>query len=63
VDTAAVDRRHTVADAEGLITWDANVDSTVCGAHRHAAGAVKRGASGGSRQAASSVFPEERDLR
>ncbi|MET9619114.1 transposase [Kitasatospora indigofera] len=31
------------ADAKGLITWDVNVDSTVCHAHQHAAGAAKRG--------------------
>ncbi|WP_369989610.1 IS5 family transposase [Streptosporangium sp. 'caverna'] len=30
------------ADAKGLITWDINVDSTVCRAHQHAAGARKR---------------------
>jgi hypothetical protein len=28
-----------------LITWDLNVDSTVCRAHQHAAGARKRGMS------------------
>ncbi|GGZ20874.1 DDE transposase [Streptomyces olivaceoviridis] len=33
------------ADAEGLITWDVNVDSTVCRAHQHAAGAAKSGTS------------------
>lgn len=31
------------ADAEGLITWDVSVDSTVNRAHQHAAGARKRG--------------------
>ncbi|MFG2776220.1 IS5 family transposase [Streptomyces sp. NPDC048350] len=31
------------ADAKDLITWDINVDSTVCRAHQHAAGARKRG--------------------
>ncbi|MDT0441365.1 IS5 family transposase [Streptomyces johnsoniae] len=31
------------ADAQGLITWDVSVDSTVCRAHQHAAGARKRG--------------------
>ncbi|MDO0924124.1 transposase [Streptomyces sp. TG1A-8] len=30
------------ADAQGLITWDVNVDSTVCRAHRHAAGTAKK---------------------
>ncbi|WP_369169026.1 IS5 family transposase [Streptomyces sp. R28] len=32
------------ADVKGLITWDVNVDSSVCRAHQHAAGASKRGA-------------------
>lgn len=27
------------ADAAGLITWEVNVDSTICRAHQHAAGA------------------------
>lgn len=31
------------ADAKGLIAWDVNIDSTVCRAHRHAAGASKKG--------------------
>ncbi|MGW3419499.1 IS5 family transposase [Streptomyces phaeochromogenes] len=31
------------ADAKNLIAWDLNVDSTVCRAHQHAAGARKRG--------------------
>ena len=31
------------ADAAGLITWDVSVDSSVCRAHQHAAGARKRG--------------------
>ncbi|MEU8137786.1 IS5 family transposase [Streptodolium elevatio] len=30
------------ADAGGLITWDVSVDSTVCRAHQHAAGARKK---------------------
>lgn len=30
-------------DAKELITWDITVDSTVCRAHQHAAGARKRG--------------------
>ncbi|WP_437097517.1 IS5 family transposase [Streptomyces sp. enrichment culture] len=30
------------ADAKGLITWEVNVDSTVCRAHQHAAGASKK---------------------
>jgi hypothetical protein len=31
------------ADAEGLITWDVSVDSTVARAHQHAAGARRNG--------------------
>ncbi|MFE6856935.1 transposase [Streptomyces sp. NPDC057674] len=42
------------ADAKGLITWDVNVDSTVCRAHQHAAGAVERGISRRSRLVACS---------
>ncbi|MGX8904647.1 IS5 family transposase [Streptomyces netropsis] len=41
-------RLQTEADAKGLITWDVNVDSTVCRAHQHAAGAAKRGPSEGA---------------
>ncbi|WP_307513224.1 IS5 family transposase [Streptomyces sp. W4I9-2] len=32
------------ADAAGLIVWEVNVDSTVCRAHQHAAGARRDGA-------------------
>jgi transposase len=32
------------ADAAGLITWDVSVDSTICRAHQHAAGARRDGA-------------------
>ncbi len=32
------------ADAAGLIAWEVNVDSTVCRAHQHAAGARRDGA-------------------
>lgn len=31
------------ADAKGLIAWEVNVDSTVCRAHQHAAGAATMG--------------------
>ncbi|MFC9295995.1 IS5 family transposase [Streptomyces sp. NPDC057010] len=47
-------RLQAEADAQGLITWEVNVDSTVCRAHQHAAGAAKRGISKRSRPAASS---------
>jgi transposase len=33
---------HAEADAQGLITWDVSVDSTIARAHQHAAGARKR---------------------
>ncbi|MYR93977.1 MULTISPECIES: IS5 family transposase [unclassified Streptomyces] len=36
-------RLQFLADAEGAITWDLSVDSTVCRAHQHAAGACKQG--------------------
>ncbi|MFI8437898.1 IS5 family transposase [Streptomyces sp. NPDC079020] len=36
-------RLHAEADVTGLIAWDVGVDSTVCRAHQHAAGAAKRG--------------------
>ncbi|WP_168588780.1 IS5 family transposase [Saccharopolyspora sp. ASAGF58] len=35
-------RLQARADAEGLITWDVSVDSTVTRAHQHAAGARKK---------------------
>jgi transposase len=34
---------QALADADGRITWDVSVDSTVARAHQHAAGARKRG--------------------
>lgn len=36
-------RLQSLADAKGAIVWDLSIDSTVCRAHRHAAGACKRG--------------------
>ncbi|WP_413777870.1 IS5 family transposase [Streptomyces sp. AM2-3-1] len=35
------------ADADGIIEWEVSVDSTVCRAHQHAAGARKRGLTSG----------------
>ncbi|MFB6872303.1 IS5 family transposase [Streptomyces sp. NPDC056323] len=49
-----VTRLQAEADAKGLIAWDVNVDSTVCRAHQHAAGAAKKGTSRRSHQAGSS---------
>ncbi|MFG3076365.1 IS5 family transposase [Streptomyces sp. NPDC048225] len=39
---------QSLADATGAITWDLSVDSTVCRAHQHAAGARKEGPSEGA---------------
>ncbi|SEE26331.1 Transposase [Streptomyces sp. TLI_105] len=36
-------RLQSLADAAGAIVWDLSVDSTVCRAHQHAAGARKQG--------------------
>ncbi|MFE3238455.1 IS5 family transposase [Kitasatospora indigofera] len=36
-------RLQAQADADGLITWDVGVDSTIARAHQHAAGARRRG--------------------
>ncbi|MFG3193793.1 IS5 family transposase [Streptomyces omiyaensis] len=36
-------RLQSLADAKDAITWDLSVDSTVCRAHQHAAGARKKG--------------------
>lgn len=49
------------ADAQGLITWDISVDSTIARAHQHAAGARKRGICRSSRPAASSLSPKTKD--
>ncbi|TYB68655.1 hypothetical protein FXF51_11505 [Nonomuraea sp. PA05] len=36
-------RLHALADAQKLVGWHVGVDSTICRAHRHAAGrAVRR---------------------
>ncbi|WP_435834696.1 IS5 family transposase [Streptomyces bacillaris] len=55
-------RLQTEADAKGLITWDVNVDSTVCRAHQHAAGAAKRGAFRRSRLEEFAVEPVDHGL-
>ena len=46
---------QTRADEKELITWDINIDSTVCRAHQHAAGARERGSCRRSRLAASAL--------
>ncbi|MFF0290907.1 transposase [Streptomyces sp. NPDC005262] len=46
-------------DLKGAITWDLSVDSTVCRAHQHAAGARKRGEL--QKEPPGGVFTEPRD--
>ncbi|MEU2269776.1 IS5 family transposase [Streptomyces olindensis] len=46
------------ADAEGLITWEVSVDSTIARAHQHAAGARKKGICRSSRQVVCSSSPD-----
>ncbi|WP_373996267.1 IS5 family transposase [Streptomyces sp. 6-11-2] len=48
-----VEQLQARADAEGLITWDISVDSTIARAHQHAAGARKKGICRSSRPAGS----------
>ncbi|MFD0032907.1 IS5 family transposase [Streptomyces sp. NPDC127172] len=50
------------ADAQGLITWDVSVDSTVCRAHQHAAGARKKGIYSASHLAESTLSPTNHGL-
>ena len=45
------------ADAEGLITWQVSVDSTVTRAHQHAAGARKGGSADAKNRAESTSSP------
>ncbi|MGW0860569.1 IS5 family transposase, partial [Streptomyces sp. NPDC002690] len=52
-------RLQSLADAKGAITWDLSVDSTVCRAHQHAAGARKQG--GLQKEPPGGVFTEPRD--
>ncbi|MDG4857058.1 IS5 family transposase [Streptomyces sp. T-3] len=50
---------QSLADAKGAITWDLSVDSTVCRAHQHAAGAHKQGDR--QKEPPGGVFDEPRD--
>jgi transposase len=52
-------RLQSLANAKGAITWDLSVDSTVCRAHRHAAGARRQG--GLQREPPGGVFAEPGD--
>jgi transposase len=46
---------QALQDAAGQITWDVSVDSTICRAHQHAAGARKRGTCKPNHPAASTM--------
>ncbi|WP_261989581.1 IS5 family transposase [Streptomyces sp. uw30] len=52
-------RLQSLADAQGAITWDLSVDSTVCRAHQHAAGARRQG--GLQKEPPGGVFAEPGD--
>nr|WP_234347962.1 transposase [Streptomyces rimosus] len=49
----------SLADAKGAITWDLSVDSTVCRALRHGAGARKQG--GSQKEPPGGIFTEPGD--
>ncbi|MFE6937964.1 IS5 family transposase [Streptomyces chartreusis] len=51
-------RLQSLADAKGAITWDLSVDSTVCRAHQHTAGARRQG---GLQKEPGGVFAEPGD--
>ncbi|MDX3233063.1 IS5 family transposase [Streptomyces sp. ME19-01-6] len=50
---------QSLPDAEGAVRWDLSVDSTVCRAHQHAAGAQRRGDL--QKEPPGGVFAEPRD--
>ncbi|MFI6764599.1 IS5 family transposase [Streptomyces sp. NPDC050355] len=50
------------ADAAGLITWEVNVDSTVCRAHQHAAGACRDGAAQKEPPGGTTTEPDDHGL-
>ncbi|MFI0268184.1 IS5 family transposase [Streptomyces luteogriseus] len=54
-----VSRLQALADARGAITWDLSVDSTVCRAHQHAAGARRQGDL--QKEPPGGIFTEPRD--
>lgn len=56
---AALTRLQSQADAKGAIVWDLGVDSTVCRAHQHAAGARLQGDL--QKEPPGGVFTEPRD--
>ncbi|MFF8196585.1 IS5 family transposase [Streptomyces bobili] len=57
-----LEQLHVQADVQGLITWDVSVDSTVCRAHQHAAGARKKGICSASRPVGSTPSRNDHGL-
>lgn len=55
-------RLQARADAAGLITWEVNVDSTICRAHQHAAGARRDGRAQKEPPGGVHVEPEDHGL-
>ncbi|MEV0376057.1 IS5 family transposase, partial [Streptomyces sp. NPDC050636] len=53
---------QTRADAAGLITWEVNVDSTICRAHQHAAGARRDGQAQKEPPGGNRVEPDDHGL-
>ncbi|MFF0479409.1 IS5 family transposase [Streptomyces sp. NPDC004284] len=53
---------QTRADAAGLITWEVNVDSTICRAHQHAAGARRDGLAQNEPPGGTSIEPDDHGL-
>jgi len=50
------------ADEAGLITWEVNVDSTICRAHQHAAGARRDGAGQEEAPGGVAIEPDDHGL-
>ncbi|WP_423247571.1 IS5 family transposase [Streptomyces achmelvichensis] len=59
-----LEKLQVKADEAGIIEWEVSVDSTVCRAHQHAAGARKRGLPipGGTRTSGLADEPEDHGL-
>ncbi|WP_226652346.1 IS5 family transposase, partial [Streptomyces hydrogenans] len=55
-------RLQARADAAGLITWEVNVDSTICRAHQHAAGARRDGQAQNEPPGGTSIEPDDHGL-
>uniref|UniRef100_UPI00357177A2 IS5 family transposase n=1 Tax=Streptomyces griseomycini TaxID=66895 RepID=UPI00357177A2 len=60
--TLLLTRLQVRADAAGLITWEVSVDSTICRAHQHAAGAAATASLRRNRRAVPARIPEDHGL-